>query len=62
MKHKVITVALLLITATILLVINFINDWFLIAVGLLLAFTSLLLASILLLARHRNEKLLKIDK
>ncbi len=62
MKHKVITVALLLITATILLVINFINDWFLIAVGLLFAFTSLLFASILLFARHRNEKLAKIEK
>jgi hypothetical protein len=62
MKQKVITVLLLLFAAIILLLINFINDWFVIAIGLFLAGTSLLSASILLLARRRNENSLKNKK
>jgi hypothetical protein len=62
MKQKLITILLLLITAFILLSINFINDWLLIVIGLFLAGTSLLMASILLVARHKNESLVKNKK
>jgi hypothetical protein len=62
MKQKLITILLLLITAFILLSINFINDWLLIVIGLFLAGTSLLMASILLVARHKNESLVENKK
>jgi hypothetical protein len=62
MKQKLITILLLLITALILLGINFINDWLLIVIGLFFAGASFLLASILLMVRHRSESLAKIKK
>ncbi len=62
MNQKVITVLLLLFAAFILLLINFISDWFVIAIGLFLAGASLLTASILLLARRRNENFFKNKK
>jgi hypothetical protein len=62
MKQKLITILLLLITALILFGINFINDWLLIVIGLFFAGASLLLAGILLIARHKNESLFKNKK
>jgi hypothetical protein len=62
MKQKLITILLLIIAATILLVINFINDWMVIVIGLFFAGMSLLSASILLLARNRNESLVEEKK
>lgn len=62
MKQKVITTLLLLIAAVILLGINFLNDWILIVIGLFFAGTSLLSASILLVARHKNDNLVKNKK
>lgn len=62
MSQKLITVMLLLVAAISLVYIDFINDWIVIVVGLILAAISLLSASFLLLIRYKKQCLINYEK
>lgn len=62
MSQKLITVMLLLVAAISLVYIDFINDWIVIVVGLILSAISLLSASFLLLIRYKKQCLINYEK